>query len=124
MYQVDSKGWEILLLVLVGVVNLALVIAFVVAAANIARIERMLSGQLTGIRGCPFCRSIIPPEASVCRSCTRDVGAWVSHGGTWWSREGASWRYLDGSAWRSPDEQHRPPSDPSPDNPGTAPDTR
>jgi hypothetical protein len=123
MYEVDSMGWEILLLLVVGALNLALVIAFFVAAGNIATIAKLLNGQLTGVRGCPFCRSIIPPEASVRRSCTRDVAAWVSHAGEWWSREGTSWTYLERGAWHPPDDRHPAPPDPSAD-PSSTPRTR
>jgi hypothetical protein len=107
----DREGTVILLLILVTCLLVALVIALVVVATTTTKIERILRGREKAIRGCPFCRSIIPPEASVCPSCTREVGAWVFHGGTWWSRADGSWEFLDGETWRPPDDGHPAPND-------------
>ena len=44
---------------------------------------------------CDHCRTLIPPEASVCPQCRRDVTPWTFHDGTWWQGSEGNWQRLN-----------------------------
>jgi hypothetical protein len=102
-----------IILVVAAALQMALVITFFAAASDISKIKTLLMDRQKGDRGCQFCRSLIPPEASVCRYCSREVGAWTLQDGTWWTNQGGAWTYLSKGSWNEPDASHPAPS-PSP----------
>lgn len=62
-----------------------------------------------GIRQCPFCKSSMPRDASVCATCTRESDAWSFHENRWWAKApNDEWRWLDEQKqeWHTPE----PPS--------------
>lgn len=46
-------------------------------------------------KNCEHCRSLIPPDASVCPQCRRDVTPWTFHDGTWWQGSAGNWQRLN-----------------------------
>jgi hypothetical protein len=45
---------------------------------------------------CPYCKSEIRPDATVCPHCRRESSPWTLHEGTWWRQDDdGTWVYLE-----------------------------
>lgn len=107
-----------LIVLLAFLVQVALLIVFLVMAANIGRIRKAIESDilglglgLSGYRFCQFCNMSCPFTATVCHRCGREIGAWVLHGGVWWAKADNGvwvWRYR--GSWYPPDDAHPAPA--------------
>lgn len=60
-------------------------------------------------RECPWCKSDIRADASVCPHCQRESEAWVFNDGAWWAKTSTGeWRYLRGNQWITPEQPTNP----------------
>lgn len=84
----------------------------IAALATPSRAPQFQAGQPSAtrpMRECPFCKSEIRADASVCSHCQRESSAWVLKDGRWWSRSSSGqWYVLNpanppGSQWEKPD---------------------
>jgi hypothetical protein len=104
-------------LIVIGILNAALLVVFLVMAANIGRIRKAIESDVLGLglsltsyRFCQFCNMTCAFTATVCHRCGREIGAWVMHDGAWWTKRGDGawgWRYQ--GSWYPPDATHQPP---------------
>lgn len=82
-------------------------------------------GQIQGqSRECPFCRSNIRADASVCPHCQRESEPWILKDNVWWARDSnGDWMYLSPNGWRKHEaieereERQRPVWPPPPSRP-------
>lgn len=106
----DSLGVALLL---GAILQIVVLIVFFSMAGNVkdikTRLERMEIRSAQGPRICQHCRTNIPPEAAVCRGCTREVGAWIAEAGRWWSLRNGVPFYLEGGDWNAADSAHPAP---------------
>lgn len=47
------------------------------------------------LRECPYCKTAIRRDASVCPHCQRESEAWTFHKGKWWVRRKDGWYWLN-----------------------------
>lgn len=99
----------------VAVVNFFLgwtVIGWIIALAMAARSRgvaqtgpgRARSQAAHQTRECPFCRSNIRADASVCPHCRRESDPWEMRDGRWWAKgDDGEWWALGARGWEKPD---------------------
>jgi hypothetical protein len=63
-------------------------------------------------RECPFCKSQIPPDASVCAHCRRESAPWIRKDEYWWRQdENGDWFSRDATMPRAEWERYDPSVD-------------
>jgi hypothetical protein len=88
-----SFGGGFLICALLGFLGLIFVVAAKPKPAG------AVPGSRVSTRECPFCKSNIRPDASVCPHCQRESPAWVFHEGRWWIKDdaGQDWWLNEGT---------------------------
>jgi hypothetical protein len=111
-------------------VNIAVLVVFLVMAANVGALRRKLArhesymegdwlenGSETRVfeRECPYCVSLISIRATVCACCTREVAAAVPFARQWWLKSpDGSWRVYREKRWMPPLPGNPTPGDSNP----------
>lgn len=99
---------------------LGVLIAAIATPSNAVKQQRAGSTGLSAAqsRECPFCKSSIRRDASVCPHCQRESAPWVYHEGRWWTKgtDGKDY-YLDGVTGRWAEHQPQLPSSNEPAKP-------
>ncbi len=88
-----------MLVVLLVLAQIALVVVFLVMAANVGRIRKILDDHVSRnrlMRSCPSCMEPMRREAKVCPHCQRESEPWRYEDGRWWTaNEAGDSFYLD-----------------------------
>lgn len=53
-----------------------------------------VGGMAVPDRECPYCRQMMPANASVCHRCARESHAWTLHEGKWWTQDDSDKWYV------------------------------
>lgn len=100
------------ILIIAALLQGVLIIVFLVMASNVSAIRKRLDSQATAAspRRCQWCGQSVPPYATVCSHCTRDIGQpWMQDSGVWWTqRVDGSWFYLENGEWHEKGERQAP----------------